>query len=479
MIKVDYKTNSLLISGIYLDESKFKYSYQEYQTNFYTGQARYVDVSTTMFTYENGTYRIPMGHAMYLYNTHPGLVPEDKAALESVFANDKKFVSDYMMLRPDQVAALDEWTKYKRGILTVYTGWGKTQVAAVLMKNLSESFEGNILAIGGKNMIIDELKNRFESFGVYKSTTFDKEQKINVVNPNGFLRSNIYKEMDTKIWLSKVKFVLMDEVDRLSDSSIRLLNAIGSCGCQYFYGMSATAEAAGAQNIAPVDGLMNIMNPHLNCVTNIFSHSAVYKKPDKFNINLNQVKMGNPSFTYMNQVEETGNTHYDVMYGFCTSNNWLKFMDYVMERGKPLIPINYTTIIDKWLEHCHDKSIIVLSGSGYNHYVGNKLVESLDIQTLKEVTQEGLCDAVFTTSTGFSAVDFRGISDVVLLAGTEASTILQYIGRVTRSNAFNIWYSTYNWGIPIYTKNQVDQLALIKKYYDQCNITENTYYYGQ
>jgi hypothetical protein len=409
--------------------------------------------------------------ATYLYNSNQDYPLEWKEYLLKLIYNDKNLLTNIDRLRPDQQEAIRELVKYKRGILSIYTGWGKTELAAVFIQNLLDNTEGNILVLGAKNMIIDELQNRFKSFGFYQPTYFNDESRVNVINPNGFCNSDLFKSGTANTWLKNVKFVIMDEVDRISNSAMTLLDYVERYGCDYFYGMSATADKEKARQIPATNQLMSIMTYDLINVVAKFSHSVVYKKPSNFIIDLIKTPMGKPDLSYLKDIEDT-NSAYEFVYGFTTSLPYMTYLRFVMKHCKPFIPIFYTTVIDKWLEYFRDKRIIVLSGSGYTYYENGEYVDDMNIEDLKFITSMGDFDAIFTTVTGFSAIDLPSMMDVVLLSGTQASSVIQYIGRVSRKREFRIWYAEYSKTVPIYSNNLSEQLNLIRSYYDQCKLTQ-------
>lgn len=373
-------------------------------------------------------------------------------------------------MRDDQREALSELVKYKRGILSIYTGWGKTELASVFIQNIINNADGNILVLGAKNMIVDELQSRFKSQGFYQPSYFDSESRVNVLNPNGFCASSLFSSGAANSWLSNVRFVLMDEVDRISDSAMTLLDYVERMGCEYFYGMSATADKEKARQVPATNLLMSVMNYSLINVVAKFSHSVVHIKPTRFIIDLVNVPMGRADLSYLDGIADESN-HYDLVYGFTTTLSYMSFLRYVMKKCKPFIPIIYTSVIRVWLDHFKEKRIIVLSGEGYLYYEDGELVDDLSIEDLKFLVKSGDFDAVFTTVTGFSAIDVPELTDVVLLSGTAASSVIQYIGRVSRKSEFKIWYATYDNVVPIYSRNLSAQLDLVKSYYNQCSVT--------
>lgn len=471
-IRIDRDRNSLVIYKDYFKRELFEFGTKDYQYNYRTKKREWVDNTYNIYTYEKktGTYLIPIGMSTYLYNTNQDYPDELKDLLLNISLNHEKLITDTGRLRPDQQMALDALLKYKRGILSIYTGWGKTELAAVFIQNLINNADGNILVLGAKNMIIDELKDRFQSFGFYQPEYFSSKSRINVINPNGFCSSELFKSGVTDDWLKNVRFVLMDEVDRISNTAMQLLDYVERYGCDYFYGMSATADKQKARQIPATASLMSVMTYDLINVVAKFSHSVVHMKPTGFIIDAINVPMGKPDLSYLKDIENTDNA-YEFIYGFTTSLPYMSFLRFVMRKCKPFIPMFYTTVIDKWIEYFVDKRIVILSGSGYQYYEDGKLVDDLTIEDLKFLVQIGDFDAIFTTVTGFSAIDLPSMMDVVLLSGTQASSVIQYIGRVSRKSEFRIWYATYSKIVPIYTRNLDEQLKLIDEYYDKCKLT--------
>jgi hypothetical protein len=473
-IIIDKNESMVVIPSKLFNPNLFEYEYGCMMYNYYSCKVEWGTKTFKMYaTNRNKSiYKIRLGLATYYLNTHYHLLKgsDDEKVLLDIIINKSGWYTDPMHLRHDQNDALINLSKINRGIISVYTGWGKTEVTSVMVKNLLTNTTGNILVLGNKNTIIDELKNRLSKVIDYTPEYFG-DSRLNVISPVGFMASNYYKSGQSDDWFKSVKCVIMDEVDCISNSASELLLKLDKLGCEYFYGMSATADKKRARRIPADTSLLSMMNPDLNAVVNTFSHSVVHCKPDNFNINLVKVNMGRLNCDFIHDVDPN-NIAYDITYNVVTSKKYLDFLYKVMNKGKPFVPINYTTIIDEWINHFKDKRLITISSMGYNYYVNGTLQDKFSLEDLKSVVKIGEFDAIFTTASGFSALDLPELTDVVLLAGTMANSIIQYIGRVSRSKEFTIWYANFDNKVPSYTNKLNNQLELVKEYYANCNIKE-------
>lgn len=471
MLRIDLEKNSMVVPKRIFDTYLFRYETKDMRWNFYRKKMEFYTRVEEIWTEINGEYYIPIGLSTYLYNSASNLTDADRQFLKSLIYNDEVLITDTMHLNEEQSESLRSITRFKRNILSVYTGWGKTELASVFAENLLKNLEGNILVIGSKNSIIDEIKSRMEKKGIYESSYFDDQQRLNVINPNGLVNSNFYKDGNTEEWMKSVRCVIMDEVDRFSDSATEVLDTVERNGCEYFYGMSATAEKKDARRIPADKSLKLIMNPSVVKIAGKFSHSAVYILPSNFKIDLVEVKSGRLDTRYMKELVKENIMAYDLIYEYATSKEYMKFMRFTMSKCKPLIPMFFTTVIDEWIKEFKDKTIIYLSGAGYRIFVGGEYVEHVDLDDLKRIIVSEDFDAIFTTDSGFTAIDFPGnLKNVILSVGTSASDIIQYIGRVSRSRSFRIWYATFDNKVPGYSNKQHTQLKLLDSYYKRCDV---------
>lgn len=476
-IRLDLEKNSLAIKSENFYEPYFEFKTNDYKWDYRKRKMAWVPGIYKIYTYRKSTdeYLIPIGMLMYYTNVMSDLSEDIKNWCNAhLYSSLEAPIQD--CLYDEQYLDMLELIKYKRGVMQSYTGSGKTQLIGVLIKNLLLN-DGNILVAGPKNMVLDEIKDRLKKFGVYEPCYFDESQRVNCLNPNGICNSNIYKDGGLDKWLSDVKFVIVDEVDKLSDTSFELLNRVETSGCDTFWGFSATAKKNDAEEIPCSIHLMDVMNYDLLSVVSKFSHSVIYKIPTDFVIDINEVKMGLPERDYLRD-PDIGTDSYKHTFGYCTTNSFINYLRYLMTKCKPLIPIYYTTIIQFWVDQFPDKRLIVLCGSGYQLWENGEIKDYLDINTLKYLVSVGDFDAIMTTTSGFAALDCPELTDVVLLSGTSAGSVIQYIGRVARTKKFSIWYSSYDYKIPIITRNHESQLTLINRYYRLCHITRREINYG-
>lgn len=477
-IRYDLSKNSLAIKPEYFDTSLFQFVTNAYAYNYRTRSREWVESTYNIYSKDRKTkeYLIPIGMLMYFYNTvntdNQDLLNWCKTELKS----DIK-LKDQDCLYTEQWEDLNKLVGVRRGINQSFTGSGKTQAIAVLVKNLLQHYHGNILIAGPKNMILDEIKTRLESFKLYKPDYFDVTQRVNCVNPNGICSSNLYKSGELDRWLDSVRFVICDEVDKLSNTSISLFNRVETSGCKYFWGFSATANKVDASEIPCTRQLMSKMNFDLLAVVSIFSHSVIYKVPTDFDIKILEVYMGKPDLNYL--TDNIGSEEYLHSFGYYTSRPYIRFLKYLMTVCKPLVPVYYTTIIDEWVKYFKDKRLVVLCGAGYFIMENGKQIDQINNLDLKFLVKTGDFDAIFTTVSGFAALDCPELHDVVLLSGNTAGSVIQYIGRVARQKEFRIWYATHSRSIPIITKTRDKQLNLIRTYYRQSKIEESRINYGK
>jgi ERCC4-related helicase len=98
-----------------------------------------------------------------------------------------------------------------------------------------------------------------------------------------------------------------------------------------------------------------------------------------------------------------------------------------------------------------------------------------------DLIQNNYVDVILSTSAGYRALDFPGLTSILLIQGNIAGVVLQCVGRVargTKSNIISLVPENSNIRIPIYSKGLDMRVDMVKDYYKNCPqedilITEN------
>ena len=140
---------------------------------------------------------------------------------------------------------------------------------------------------------------------------------------------------------------------------------------------------------------------------------------------------------------------------------------------KLFIPINnLATILNTWIDKWLGKyRMLLVCGEGYIYYdsTGNRVTTTLADSC--DLIKNNLVDVILSTSAGYRALDFPGLTNILLIQGNIAGVVLQCVGRVARgteSNIISLIPENSNTRIPIYSKGLDARTAMVKDYYKFC-----------
>ena len=444
---------------------EFNYEVRAY--NYVSRRYELMNHKDYIYREDSEAYYIPRGFAMYLYTIKELLhLSQDSIKfLESELISTLDFSEfNWSNLKDYQINDLKELLQFKRGIFQNYTGYGKTEVIARLVEYLYHKGFNILIMVGGSKSL-DELKQRIISrTGIDVPNYFDESSRINMINPNGFVRSSIYQDSSDNYW-SSINICIADEVETMSsDSAFNIFDQL--VHCEYFYGFGATADDKKGERIDIRYQLKGINSTSGKYITGVFSMATVYVLPRNLTINIKPYdvsmridfgELGNSSI-YRDIIDQiwVQPEYLNAIIDICKSNDKITF-----------IPMNNLSFIDEVFDRLLDTglSVCTITGSGYylnDHYVSlDELKDSID-----------KVKVIVGTATSFRALDFLGLTTVILTVGTKASQILQQVGRAARNSEFSIWYIRNDYTLPIYSRHTNEQLDLIKNYYKECKINE-------
>ena len=140
---------------------------------------------------------------------------------------------------------------------------------------------------------------------------------------------------------------------------------------------------------------------------------------------------------------------------------------------------NLNAVLKYWIDNYFvgQLRVLLVSGEGYSYYdlQGNKTM--LSLQESCDYIKAGLVDVIPSTSSGYRALDFPGLENILLTSGKVAGVTLQCIGRVARNKHMNIItlapFSKRK--IPVYSKGAETRSEMFKQYYKYCEITSYSF----
>lgn len=426
-------------------------------------------------------YELGLGFAAYVLNVFKAyLNVEDYNRVSAAVLADNYRDIPFQGLRDYQNDDVLHLLKYRLGLFSCYTGYGKSQIIATLANYAYTGLGKAVLLMAPSIKAKDELVKRCKS--VFGLNIPSDDGRINCVISSGVMNSKKYKDpvllMAEKAKFAQYEWVIADEVEYVVSPGGKFL--LDMCtGVTNLYGFSGTSDKVGGQMISFAQGLSKCVTDNLDLVK-YFGPSLVYRLPLHLNIDCVSVRteaLNNLQFDE-EDFNENSNVYQNVMNKIWSSPEVCKTIVKIAKNFPMLfIPINnLAEVINNWIENWFigEFRVLLISGEGYIYYdlAGNRSV--LNLETACDYIRNGLVDIIPSTSSGYRALDFPGLENILLIQGAIAGVVLQCIGRVARGTHLNIidLIPKYSERIPIYTKGSKERKKMIREYYKYCKIEE-------
>ena len=202
----------------------------------------------------------------------------------------------------------------------------------------------------------------------------------------------------------------------------------------------------------------------------------VYRKPLNRIVNLVNIyttSLYKPSFK---AIDLSNNKYLDAMTTLFTCPEVCNLIMEIIKRYKNLfIPINnLESIIGTWIADYFlgRFRILLVCGDGYLYYDLQGNQSKLSLTEACDYIRNDMVDVIPSTSSGFRALDFPNLSNILLFSGKIAGSVLQQIGRVARQPEMTIITLRPDGKrrIPIYSKGCEEREKMILEYYKYCDI---------
>lgn len=429
-------------------------------------------------------YQLGLGWIAYIINTFaPYLSVQDVDTLKSAVFQETYRAYPFPELWDIQNSDVLHLLKYKFGLFTVYTGYGKTSCITVISKYLSDMGK-KVLLVTPSTKARDELIKRIDSmYGIKVSTKkFGGSDRIQSLITSGFMNRIEVKNNDPAFLKELESFdaILCDEVEYcINPSGCYIFDHCTNV--EYRYGFSGTADKKNGDMINFQNGLSDPSVARNRDLVTYFGPSLVYRKPLGKKIEL--IHIATRSMNGIKVADSGGNVYLDTMTTIFTDPGVCDVIDKIIEKYPRLfIPINnLQNIIYHWIETRWKGKFRVLlvkgagqgKDEGYTYYDLSGTAKDLTLSEACDYIRNDLVDVIPSTSSGFRALDFPNLSNILLFASNIAGSVLQQIGRIARQDEMNIISITPvgKRKIPIYTKGCENRETMIKEYYKYCDIT--------
>lgn len=476
-------------------KSLLEFKHRETRFNPFIKQWRTEDVVDKIYLNSkkiNGLWYFEMGigWAAYIINVlYRYLLADDMRAIQERIFSDSYRTIPFPGLRDIQNDDILHILKYRVGLYSVYTGYGKTQVISTLV-DYAVSMGKKVLLLAPSIKAMDELQKRIKTlFGyeIKKQKKLDKictsDGMIRAIITAGVMRADKYKDPQKLLAeqqeLATYEWVLADEVEYVMSPGGKFI--LDMCtGATNLYGFSGTADKSSGEMISFAEGLNRSVIDNKDLVT-YFGPSLVYRLPLHVTVDLITVKT--QAFDKIEFSKEDfsqdSNVYMNVMNKMWTNEGVCQVITKLAEAyPKLFIPINnLNEIISGWIDNYWQGKfrILLVSGEGYIYYdlQGNKT--KLTLQEACDKIAANEVDIIPSTSSGYRALDFPGLENILLIQGNIAGVVLQCIGRI-RGNHMNIISldSLKGKKIPIHTKGLDQRREMILEYYKYSKVNEVT-----
>lgn len=452
-----------------------KYNYWEKkmvptETHAYLGTVTYENKVTTVI--------IGTGFIGYLIKHYDQRQLSDGSIINLMNQEDRKkavefYTSDLQVpyfpgLYSNQNEDLQCLLKYKKGLFQCYTGYGKTQVIATLINYITTVLNETVAVMVPSVKVYDELKDRYQDLsGVKLKERFNPDRMVNIFVVNGTLRR---KDFDyNSPFHKRVKWVLGDEIEySVNSSGMTIMNLFTNA--IYWYGFSATADKKRGERITPKLVNSPVITRNKDIIS-YFGVANVYGKPDDVVVNF--VTVSTDAFNDIKiKLKKGGNDYHDILFQLFTNDNVCKLIAKISRYESPMfIPFQFLEVIDNWVTNYFNKPsdrVIVICSRGYEYYVGGVLDRYLTLSEVKDELKDGNVTAVLGTSSSYRALDFHGMSNIMLLTSALAGVVIQSVGRIARDNKFNVFYLEPTNQIQMYSTDLIRRKSLVEGYYSEC-----------
>ena len=289
------------------------------------------------------------------------------------------------------------------------------------------------------------------------------------------------KILDFIAWLETFDVVLADEVEyTINPGGCFIYDHVKS---EVLYGFSGTSDKISGRLINLRNGLSDPTVAANATLIKYFGPALVFRQP--LNLEVDDIRILTPSMNSKNLAlwdipEDTGNIYLEVMNKVFTNPEVCKTIIRIAKKFPLLfIPINNLhSIINHWIEKWFQGifRVLLVCHKGYIYYDLSGGVTSLSLQEACDKIRAGEVDVIPSTSSGFRALDFPCLRNILIFSGKIAGSVLQSIGRIARQNHMNIISLDPEDGkkLPVHSKQQKVRRKLIDEYYRYCKVSHIT-----
>lgn len=330
---------------------------------------------------------------------------------------------DFVDLRDYQLDHALDILSNSGGLVSLFTGFGKTYLIAWLCRYLQKP----ILITEPTNTLIEELRSRMDSMGI-------DQTDIYLINPTGYL-ARVNRDDS---WLNGIRTLLSDEMMGVTDSLKQLFTLMPNL--ERTFGFSATSDKYKNYRM---DVLRDYRYHSDTCeILEYYGPTITYAKKKKdIEIIEDTLHLGGSPWTLDDYADWKYNQATNKVF---KSKELPNYLVKCIERCDT--PILFPFINRKHIEWLFNNPILsrfrlALWMAGSLELNNGKKFTDKDPWILKDGTKMSVYDTVkyliefnkaniiFCSSVGFKGVDTK-IENLILMVGSNAGNVIQMIGRV-------------------------------------------------
>jgi len=357
-------------------------------------------------------------------------------------------------LKPIQYECVKNIAKNNSGLIQAETGFGKNVIITYIITHYRG--KGNILIIAPTISILNEIKQRAKLFDV----EFD-EERVRAVHAAGFVNSKYKNNKEWTSFMKDVELILIDESENIT-SSIEIILREHTVNYKYIFGFSATANKYEEMKLDYNTVYNKFYELEIETVSLLYflGYSIFYHISDK-PINIikywDYIEPEQP-LPYWQQKREVLIAEENAF----KSEGYINAIKYIRKAYPDkilFVPVRYKKYGKMLIDIFADDKVAFWDASGIITSKGYGK-DIADYAQLKEEMDSHKINILAGTSVAYRGVDFKYITDTLLLLGANNSLVNQCLGRCLRTtDDVRVWLLYNKSDKYVDYRKQADQLS--------------------
>lgn len=350
---------------------------------------------------------------------------------------------------------------YAHTAVNMGTGLGKTEIILALVDHLvgdcvdpeNPSCKGNVAIFVPGTAIKDGILSRAKQWGTHVDyKNWDPSNRVNIINPVGFLNSNSRNDPKVIEWLSNVEAVITDEAHKLSSDSASDFFTFFLPNVKRSMALSGSLDKVSGRYLHPTKIPVKAMSTSAGWVTGL-SGPCRFDRKVAVSTNLTVISGAvteKVKYDALKMIEEDTAREVSWMHKLELLIASPRLPDLVRwvydnhlvkpETPKPRLYIPFATrdsgseleegLLKQGFRVCYwTAGTVRVNGEKFGS----------DLADVVKATDDDLYEILLTSKVSYEGVDLKGLTAVMPLLGSNWSMIAQPIGRAARGNSLEIF----------------------------------------